>query len=288
MPTVQILNDLLHYNFQSISLAEVNSKAQLLKRRDNKYLVPVNSLLEVLKNAVNLFDVLTIHGEKIFAYSTIYYDDSDYQCYFDHHNGRRKRVKVRQRLYEQSDIKYLEIKLKSARKSTTKYRMPTQINSRNYLTRDDMEFIKDNYFRHYCRKFDISLKTSLAMRYFRFTLVGKHCSERVTIDSNLCFVGNTSLATIDSDQLIVEVKSKNGAGSFDKLLKQNGVRPKKRLSKYCIGMCLTDKPARVNKFLKPMRGLRYTTEQNSFSSINSALLHIQTGRESELHAAGCY
>jgi hypothetical protein len=126
------------------------------------------------------------------------------------------------------------------------------------------------------------------MRYFRFTLVGKHCGERVTVDSNLCFIGNTSLTTIDSDQLIVEVKSRNGSGLFDQLLRKNGIRPKKRLSKYCIGLCLTDKPAKINRFLKPMRGLRYSTEQNTFDSIDTALQYIQSDLDSMRYAANYY
>jgi hypothetical protein len=288
MSTIKMLNELLLQDFGSISLGEVNSKAELLKRRDNKYLVPVSLLIEVLNGATDSFDVLTIKGQKIFAYSTVYYDDGNYQCYFDHHNGRRKRVKVRQRLYEQSNANYLEVKLKSTRKATIKYRLPIQSSSLNQLTSNDIEFIDNNYFEHYCRKFDLSLKTSLAMRYFRFTLVGKHCGERVTVDSNLCFVGNTSLTTIDSDQLIVEVKSRNGLGLFDKLLRKSGVRPKKRLSKYCLGLCLTDKPERINKFLKPMRGLRYSKEQNTFDSIDNALQYIQTDRESVRYAANYY
>jgi hypothetical protein len=278
-------NGRLLQEFDSISLSELNGKAELLKRRDNKYLVSARLLIEVLNRATDAFDVLTIDGRQTFAYSTIYYDDRNYQCYFDHHNGKRKRVKVRQRIYEQSNANYLEVKLKSARKSTVKYRLPLQSISDNHLTSNDLEFIKYNYLAHYCRKFKLSLNTSLAMRYFRFTLVAKHCGERVTVDSNLCFVGNTSLATIDSDQVIVEVKSRNGSGLFDKLLKKSGVRPTKRLSKYCIGLCLTDRPERINKFLKPMRGLRYSTEQNTFDSIKSALHYIQDDHESVRYVA---
>jgi hypothetical protein len=288
MSTIKMLNEILLNDFESISLNEVNNKAALLKRQDNKYLLPVSLFIEALNEATDSFDVLTIKENNIFTYSTKYYDDINCQCYFDHHNGRRKRVKVRERLYEQSNIKYLEVKLKSARKTTTKYRLPIQNSNRKQLTTDELEFIANNYFDHYRHEFDLSLKTSLAMRYHRFTLVGKHCGERVTVDSNLYFIGNTSLTTIESDQLIVEVKSRNGSGLFDKVLRKCGARPRKRLSKYCIGLCLTDKPARINKFLKPMRGLRYSTEQNTFDSIDKALQYIQTDRESVRFAANYY
>jgi hypothetical protein len=205
----------------------------------------------------------------------MYYDDSNYQCYLDHHNGKRRRVKVRERLYEQSDLKFLEVKLKSKRKSTVKYRLNTLCETNSHLTNEKVDFVNQKYSAQYSRDFDMSLKSSLAMRYYRFTLVSKHSSERVTVDSKLCFIGKSSLTTINDNQLIVEVKSRNGCGIFDKLLRKSAIRSKKKLSKYCIGLCLTDKPGRHNNFLKPMRNLEYTTRPNGYLSIESALSNFQ-------------
>jgi hypothetical protein len=277
MLTTQMLSNQLFRYFDPISLDEVNSKAALLQRTDNKYLVPVDVFVEILREATDSFDVLTISGQRMFAYSTMYYDDSNYQCYLDHHNGRRKRVKVRERLYEQSDLKFLEVKLKSKRKATIKYRMNTETETQNYLTSDKFDFVNQTYSTQYSRDLDMTFKSSLAMRYYRFTLVGKYSSERVTVDSQLCFIGKSSLSTINDDQLIVEVKSRNGSGAFDKLLRRNGIRSRKKLSKYCLGLCLTDKPGRPNNFLKSLRFLRYTTMPNGYESIENALHNIQEG-----------
>ncbi len=270
-----MLNKQLFESFDPISLDEVNKKAALLQRKDNKYLVSAGEFLEILREAGDEFDVLTISGERMFAYSTLYYDDENYQCYLDHHNGRRIRAKVRERLYEQSEAKYLEVKLKSTRKSTVKFRYGTREETLPCLTEDRLAFVNQTYFGHYSRAFEMDLTASLAMRYHRFTLVGKNSSERVTVDSQLCFVGKTSLATVRDHQIIVEVKSRNGAGVFDRLFRKRGVRPKKRLSKYCLGLCLTDKPARNNNFLKPLRGLKYSTRPNGYQSIQNALLEVQ-------------
>jgi hypothetical protein len=274
-----MLRNQLYRHFDPVSLDEVNNKAALLQRKDNKYLVPVDVFIEILRKATDAFDVLTIAGQRMFAYSTLYYDDSNYQCYFDHHNGRRLRVKVRERLYEESELKFLEVKLKSKRKATIKYRMNTACETQSYLTSDKFDFVNQKYSTQYSRDLDMALKSSLAMRYYRFTLVGKHSSERVTVDSQLCFIGKSSLTAINDDQLIVEVKSRNGSGEFDKLLRRNGIRSKKKLSKYCLGLCLTDKPGRRNNFLKPMRYLRYTTMPNGYESIENALYSIQAGPE---------
>jgi hypothetical protein len=279
MLTTKMLSKQLFLNFDPITLDEVNRKAALLQRKDNKYLVPVTVFIDILRKAGDAFDVLTISGQRMFAYSTMYYDDSNYQCYLDHHNGRRLRVKVRERLYEQSEVKFLEVKLKSKRKTTVKYRLNTQCDTNSYLTNEKVDFVNNKYSTQYNRDLDITLKSSLAMRYFRFTLVSKHSSERVTVDSQLCFIGKSSLTTINDDQLIVEVKSRNGSGVFDKLLRKNGIRSKKKLSKYCLGLCLTDKPARRNNFLKPMRDLKYTTTPNDFESIQNALQNIQSEPE---------
>jgi hypothetical protein len=275
MSTTKMLSKHLHKNFNPISLAEVNRKAALLQRRDNKYLVPVDAFTDILLNASDTFDVLTISGNRIFAYSTMYYDDSNYQCYLDHHNGKRLRLKVRERFYEESESSFLEVKLKSKRKATVKHRMNTQCESKYSLTSEKENFVHQKYSTQYSRDLDMSFKSSLAMRYYRFTLVSKHSSERVTVDSQLCFIGKSSLTTINDDQLIVEVKSRNGSGAFDKILRKNGIRPKKKLSKYCLGLCLTDKPIRKNNFLKPMRNLRFTTSPNGFKSIENALYNIQ-------------
>jgi hypothetical protein len=279
-----MLSKHLFLDFDPISLDEVNRKAALLQRKDNKYLVPANLFIDILSEASDAFDVLTISGQRMFAYSTMYYDDANYQCYLDHHNGKRLRLKVRERLYEQNRVQFLEVKLKSKRKETVKHRLNTQCETKNFLTSEKVYFVKNKYSSQYSRDLDMSFKSSLAMRYFRFTLVSKHGSERVTVDSQLCFIGKSSLTTIKDDLLIVEVKSQNGSGVFDKLLRRNSVRPRKKLSKYCLGLCLTDNPTRTNNFLKPMRNLRYTTTPNEYESIKDALQIIQAGSEETKYA----
>jgi hypothetical protein len=279
MLITKTLKEHLISNFDPIGLDEVNHKAALLQRKDNKYLVPANIFTSILSEASTAFDVLTISGQRIFAYSTMYYDDANYQCYLDHHNGKRLRVKVRERLYEQSRIQFLEVKLKSKRKTTIKHRMNTECKTRSVLSSEKVGFVKDKYSAQYSRDLGMSLKSSLAMRYYRFTLVSKHSSERVTVDSQLCFIGRSSLTMINDDLLIVEVKSRNGSGAFDKLLRKNGIRPKKKLSKYCLGLCLTDNPAHNNNFLKSLRYLRYRTIPNGYKSIKQALKNIKSGSE---------
>lgn len=284
MSTIKTLNNQLERYFSPIGLDDVNKKAALLQRKDNKYLVSRNTFLALLKEASADFDILTIGEDSIFAYSTMYYDDSNYQCYLDHHNGRRCRVKVRERLYEQSQLIFLEVKLKSKRKATVKYRTNSEPEADARLNSDKVDFINQKYKSQYSRDFDMALTSSLAMRYFRFTLVAKNSSERVTVDSQLCFVGKTSLTRLDDEQLIIEVKSKNGSGSFDKLLRKNGFRSKSKLSKYCLGLCLTDKPIRDNNFLKRVRDLNYTKQPNLYGSIRTALHQLQTDNANKKEA----
>ena len=284
MSTIKMLSEQLHGNFNPISLDEVNNKAALLQRKDNKYLVPVSAFIDLLVSAHDDFDVLTIAQQRVFAYSTMYYDDCNYQCYLDHHNGRRCRIKIRERLYEQSQVKFLEVKLKSKRKATVKYRQNSQSDSDNSLSGHAMAFINQKYASHYSREFDMILRSSLAMRYHRFTLVARQSSERVTVDSQLCFIGKSSLTRLHEDQLIIEVKSANGSGRFDKLLRQNGFRPRTKLSKYCLGLCLTDQPTRSNNFLKRIRELNYSTEPNHYGSIHNALESLQAQHEAVQYA----
>ena len=83
--------------FDGISLEELNSKAAMLERLDNKYIVTGETLQAAVLYLAEHFDILEIDGERRFTYDTCYFDDERYSSYFSHHQGRRKRMKVRVR-----------------------------------------------------------------------------------------------------------------------------------------------------------------------------------------------
>ena len=94
--------------FSAIGLDELNAKAAMLERRDNKYIVDADRLLPALASFGHAFDVLEIGGKRAFTYDTRYFDCADLRGYYDHHQGRRKRCKVRIRDYVDAGFSYLE------------------------------------------------------------------------------------------------------------------------------------------------------------------------------------
>ncbi|NCO31582.1 hypothetical protein GW891_01920 [bacterium] len=71
--------------FSSISFEELNSKASMLERSENKYIFSLSDLYSLGDNLIKDFDILEINNNKEFTYETIYFDDKDNICYVDHH-----------------------------------------------------------------------------------------------------------------------------------------------------------------------------------------------------------
>jgi hypothetical protein len=85
--------------FAPISLDALNAKAEMLRRRDNKYVIERDVLEDAMLDFADHFDILEIGGQRSFTYDTAYFDSDDRGCYRDHHRGRRRRAKVRIRNY---------------------------------------------------------------------------------------------------------------------------------------------------------------------------------------------
>ena len=107
--------DWLERAFAPIDLASLNAKAGMLERIDNKYIVSSMVLGKAVCEFAAHFDILEMGGKRAFAYETCYFDDAELRSYFDHHKGRRKRVKVRMRKYLDTGSCFLEVKLKDKR-----------------------------------------------------------------------------------------------------------------------------------------------------------------------------
>ncbi|SDX77423.1 VTC domain-containing protein [Ruegeria halocynthiae] len=242
-------------SFAAIGLAELNSKAAMLERLDNKYILPAEAFRPALERFSEHFDVLEIDGKRAFTYATRYYDDNELRGYYDHHQGRRKRCKVRVREYVDAGFSYLEVKLKDRRKVTVKRRLKVN-DPANPLNHQAVEFIEENYRDIYSEGFRKLLQPVIAMQYERITLVAKEGGERMTIDTSLHFDAGEVSRAVQPDLFIIETKSARGNGIADKILRGLHLHPTKRCSKYCIGMAATGAVDRQNKFLPALRKLR--------------------------------
>jgi hypothetical protein len=235
-------------HFRTLSLDELNSKAAMLERRDNKYVVNKDTLMHFLSDVGDHFDVLNIKGIEQFSYDTSYYDSEQHDCYHHHHQGRRRRCKVRIRTYREARLTYLEVKLKDKRGQTVKRRMKTSGEVAQTLSDEQQCFVGYCYRELYGDSLVITFKRVLDMTYRRSTLVARAGGERMTIDCQLRFFDTSGEIQLDDDIYIVETKSSNGNGIADKYLRTLHQHPANRCSKYCTGLAMLHSTLPHNKF----------------------------------------
>lgn len=242
--------------FASITLDQLNEKAEMLSRIDNKYVIDRWMLEKVLPELLEEFDILEIDQCRAFTYETRYFDDPQRSAYYEHHQGLRKGFKVRVRRYADAGLCFLEVKVKGQRGMTLKHRLPYDPDNLEALTPEAFEFARTTYSNQYNKPFEYDLRRALDVRYQRITLVAKSGGERMTIDAKLHF--GTADKTLDatSDVFIVETKSALGRGFADKCLRRVHARPTGKCSKYCIGMAALGEVSRWNRFMPTMRRLR--------------------------------
>lgn len=247
--------DWLLQGFDPISLSELNTKAEMMERIDNKYVVSREALARVIPALTQRFDILDIDQRRAFTYDTRYFDDAERSAYYEHHQGLRKGFKVRTRTYVDAGLCYLEVKVKAARGMTMKNRIGHNPAASDKLDAVAWDYIHDTYSTHYRKAFRYALQWTLDIRYKRITLVAKDGGERMTIDTDLLFTSADRSLRAGRDKFIIETKSALGRGFADILLREVHERPMKKCSKYCIGVASLGMVSRANLFLPTMRKL---------------------------------
>jgi hypothetical protein len=236
--------------YQSISLKEMDGVA-LMNRTDTKYLMSVSQLESVLEEVANHYRILDIKGVRSNHYQSQYYDTPDYYFYRRHHSGKQNRLKIRKRMYVESNLTFLEVKFKSNKGRTEKDR--TKLDG---LT-PDLSIENENYI-HETSHFEEHLEPKLMNLFERITLVDQALPERITIDLNLSFVVNDKTVDIP-DLVIIEAKQErqNRHSVFLQALKRRLIRPES-MSKYCLGIALlTDQKS--NMFKEKIRTIKSLT-----------------------------
>jgi hypothetical protein len=234
--------------FDATDMDALNEKSAMLQRIDNKYIVDAAVLREVLPALVGEFDILEIGGRRAFTYENCYFDGPEWQSYFDHHQGRRKRAKVRMRRYVDTDLCFVEVKLKDKRGSTVKRRLPCNAADFGSLDEAAQAHVRSAYRDLYQGELPYSLSRTLDTAYTRVTLIAKGGGERMTIDSRLRFSIDGRSAGVGERLFIVETKSASGKGLADRILRNVHQHPVKHCSKYCTGMAFLHAGLKHNRF----------------------------------------
>ncbi len=225
--------------FEKIGLITLQNKAPLLERVDVKFAFSRLILDAVLQDCLDEYQILEADGNFIFDYTTTYYDTTNLLFYKQHCNGKGNRIKIRTRVYENSQEQFVEVKKKTNKGKTLKNR----ISSRNIALEN--KFLKEK------TGFQIAdLNENVISRYRRITLLQKQNTEKITLDLNLNFENKDKKIAFDNI-VIAEVKSeKKGSTLFAKIMKSHKIK-EGSLSKYCLGILALGNMEKYNKF-KPL------------------------------------
>ena len=239
-----------------ITLEEMEG-IKLMNRVDTKYLTDEATLLRILAAADAAgYRVLVTEGMRISPYDSVYYDTAGLKMFYDHHNRRLVRQKVRTRSYVNSGDTYLEIKRKNNKGRTKKKRM-------GIPTVELMDFRADAdacaYLAGHSWFTAPELFPVLETTFHRITLVNPAMTERLTIDTLLEFKNfRTGKETSLQNAVIIELKQDGRADSQMKgILLDLRVKPV-RVSKYCIAVTLTDPSAKSGRFKGKVRRIEKT------------------------------
>ena len=252
MPQAQRPDDLVSRalrRMQPVALDEVQDLA-LLRRTDVKYLLPRGDLAELLSATRTAYSVLQINGRRVQRYRTLYYDTPDLALYLLHHNGARRRFKVRCRNYVESDLTCLEVKSRERGDRTIKSRIevPKILPA---LTQPALAYVARTV-----RDTNVTLEAlrpTLWNAFSRITLVSLSHGERITLDMNVALTVGARSVYLD-DWVIVEIKGEAARRDTPmvRALRARGLRPT-GLSKYCMGVASLYPTVKHNRFSRKLR-----------------------------------
>ena len=247
----QLTDDLLLGRFEPITLERMDS-IRLMNRIDTKFVTDTLTLEDILCDALQAgYRVFEIAGERVQSYDSIYFDTPDLQMFTDHRRGKTVRQKVRTRDYCSSGLCFLEVKRKNNHSRTRKKRTQVPLSSfRDFRDNPDACLWLSSYSGYASRELTPSVETS----FERITLVNKGLTERLTIDSSVSFrnLRNDSTADLGS-AVIIELKQDGRMRSEMKaILLKRRVKPF-RISKYCMGVILTDSSVVAGRFKQKIR-----------------------------------
>lgn len=222
---------------RTVGLETVMDQAALMVRTDKKYIVPISMARAVVDAVGDTHRVLKIEGRRYTTYATVYFDTPDLQSVQAHIQRRRRRWKVRSRLYIEDDLCRIEVKTKNNSGATVKVMGSSDPSSFGTLAGDNRDFVE----RHLAGYGDAdvsALVPSAEIDYTRATLTDLDAGTRVTIDWGLTTRTHMGTAWMDADHVLLETKGPASSTRADQVLSELGVRPQ-RFSKYAAAVSTT-------------------------------------------------
>jgi hypothetical protein len=232
-------------SFVPIDLGEMD-RVRLMDRKDTKYVLSAGRIPDLLTRMDGNYKILEINNTRLFSYLTTYLDTDEYLFFKEHVTGRIERNKVRYRKYEITGKTYLEIKRRTRKNRTIKWRFENELTSGSECNEEAYKFIKG-----YMPQDPLKLKPVLINCFKRITLVGSEINERVTIDLDLSYSNTAGKQTRYPSIAVIELKRERSTSRspIQDILKGYYLHSA-GFSKYCIGTALLYDLPRKN-ILKP-------------------------------------
>jgi len=257
-PPAHMIADVLD-RFAAVSLSELDERAALLRRVDQKYAVAREQFVELAERLSEDHEVLEIGGRRAFAYRTTYFETPDLRCFTDHVEGRLPRFKARTRLYQDSNECVFEVKLKTPEDETDKRQIEHPAKDSERLT-DAARRCLHEALTDAGLDVPDELERRLHTAFHRVTLSPRGRSERLTCDLGVRLTSPDQRAVqLDPALVLVETKTENGDSPADRELRRRGIETIS-LSKYRVGMSLvgdartSDAQPGSELFVSPSRG----------------------------------
>jgi len=246
---------------RTVGLDTLVDQAALMERTDRKYIVPVSTARALVDAIADSHRVLKIDGRRHTSYQSLYFDTIDLHSVQAHIQRRRRRWKVRSRLYVEDGLCRIEVKTKDNKGATIKAMGESDPSRFGSLVDADKEFVEV----HLAGYIDADVSTlvpAAEIDYSRSTLADLEAGTRVTIDWNLSTRTHMGAAWLNSDHVLIETKGPDASSRADQVLGEFRVRPQ-RFSKYVAAASTTTPRIPDNDFRRLLaRGI----------------LHAQSGR----------
>lgn len=219
------------------TLAEVDAAAALQHRVDRKYLVPLDRARRLIACLADSHHVLDLGRRRTTSYLSTYFDTPELGAWRAHVQGRRRRWKVRTRLYAEDGLCRVEVKTKDGRGATVKHALKVPAAEYGELTTEGARFVDAMLDGAGIPVAAEELSASAEVRYVRAALADLDHGSRVTLDGTLSCHRDDRTAALDPGHVLIETKGGTQPASADRLLLGMGVRPVS-LSKYIVGQSL--------------------------------------------------
>lgn len=266
-------------SFAPITLEEMGS-IKLMNRIDTKYITTEEHLVELLEMLSKNYRVQVVSNEKLIDYRTTYLDTPSLEMFMAHQTGRRVREKIRVRSYVSSHLTFLEVKNKDNHGRCDKKRI--NVRALSTLREDGAEeFLRSSSW--YCLS---ELMPQLKNTFSRITLVDNDKTERLTIDTNVNFVNlmNNNKNSLGK-MVIIELKRDGRKMSYAARLFHEQSLHQASVSKYCVGMSMTNNELKQNRF----KQLLMLVDKINRPKINMDSYNMQTAYKATVDStANCY